>query len=137
MLISTRGRYALRFLVDLAENQGNGYITTRELAQRQEVSQKYAERLMAQLSKSNFVRTQHGKGGGYRLAREPEEYKISEILLAMDEDLAPVECLTCKPNECSRAKDCRTLPMWEKLDVLIKVFFGGISIKDLMKQNQE
>jgi len=132
MLISTRGRYALRFLADLAENQDGGYITTRELAERQEVSQKYAERLMALLSKNNLVETQHGKGGGYRLAREPENYKISEILAAMSENLAPVECLACKPNKCLRAKDCRTLPMWEKLEILIKKFFDGISLKDLI-----
>ena len=133
MLVSTRGRYALRFLVDLAENQNEGYITTQELAKRQEISQKYAERLMTLLSKNNFVKTQHGKGGGYKLAKNPDEYKISEILAVMDEDLAPVECLSCKPNECPRAKNCRTLPMWTKLDVLINDFFERISLKDLMK----
>ncbi|MBR0095352.1 MAG: Rrf2 family transcriptional regulator [Synergistaceae bacterium] len=134
MLISTRGRYALRFLVDLAENQGDGYITTRELAQRQEVSQKYAERLMALLSRGDFVSTQHGKGGGYRLKDSPASYKVSDILLAMDEELAPVECLTCRPNTCPRAKNCRTLPMWEKLGAMIEDFFGGITLADLMKQ---
>ncbi|MBQ6776059.1 MAG: Rrf2 family transcriptional regulator [Synergistaceae bacterium] len=121
-------------MVDLAENQGDGYITTRELAQRQEVSQKYAERLMALLSRGDFVSTQHGKGGGYRLKDSPASYKVSDILLAMDEELAPVECLTCRPNTCPRAKNCRTLPMWEKLGAMIEDFFGGITLADLMKQ---
>ena len=133
MLISTRGRYALRFLVDLAENQNEGYITTHELAERQGVSQKYAERLMTLLSKNNFVKTQHGKGGGYKLAKQPEEYKISEILAAMNEDLAPVECLACKPNECPRAENCKTLPMWTELDKMINNFFENTTLKDLMQ----
>lgn len=133
MLISTRGRYALRFLVDLAENQADGYITTRELADRQEVSQKYAERLMVLLSKKFLVKTQHGKGGGYKLSKEPEEYKISEILAAMDENLSPVDCLTCNPNSCPRSENCRTLPMWTKLDGMINDFFEKTTLKDLMK----
>ena len=133
MLISTRGRYALRFLVDLAENQGEGYITTHELAERQEVSQKYAERLMASLSHNNFVETAHGKHGGYRLAVEPGECRVSNVLRAMNEELAPVECLTCEPNKCQRAKECRTLPMWQKLGKVINNFFDGITLADLMK----
>ena len=135
MLISTLGRYAIRFLVDLAENQGEGFITTREIAERQEVSLKYTERLMALLSHGNFVSTQHGKGGGYRLQRNPDEYKISEILIAMNEELAPVECLTNKPNLCPRAKNCKTLSMWENLGTLINNFFEGITIADLMKRS--
>ena len=134
MLISTRGRYALRFLVDLAENQGDkGYITTHEIAQRQEVSQKYAERLMASLSRNNFVETQHGKNGGYRLGRSPDECRVSDILRAMNEELAPVECMKCEPNTCPRAGNCRTLPMWQKLGKVINDFFDGLTIADLMK----
>ena len=133
MLISTRGRYALRFLVDLAENQAEGYITTRELAERQEVSQKYAERLMVLLSKNFLVKTQHGKGGGYKLSKEPEEYKVSEVLKAMNEELSPVECLTCSPNACPRSENCRTLPMWTKLDEMINNFFDKTTLRDLMK----
>ena len=133
MLISTRGRYALRFLIYLAENQNDGYITTREISKSQEVSQKYAERLMVLLSKKFLVTTQHGKGGGYRLSKEPENYKVSEILIAMDEKLAPVECLVCEPNKCKRAENCRTLPMWMKLDDMINDFFERTTLKDLMK----
>ena len=120
-------------MIDLAENQGDGYITTRELAQRQDVSQKYAERLMALLSKNGQVTTQHGKGGGYRLSGQPRDYKVSEILTAMEEEFAPVECLTCKPNMCPRAEFCKTLPMWQKLDAMINNFFEGITLADLMK----
>ena len=134
MLISTRGRYALRFLIDLAENQGDGYITTRELSERQEVSQKYTERLMSLLSKNNFVATQHGKSGGYRLMYEPKNYKVSDVLAVMNEELAPVQCLTCSPNTCRRAENCRTLPMWKELGNLINNFFDGITLADLMKQ---
>ena len=137
MLISTHGRYAVRLLIDLAKNQGEGYITTHELAERQEISQKYAERLMSLLSKNKFVDTQHGKGGGYRLTYDPKDYKVSEILLAMEEDLAPVQCLACEKNECPRAENCKTLPMWEKLGAMINKFFEGITLKDLMRRNKE
>ncbi len=139
MLISTRGRYALRFLIDLAENQDNEnldtFITTKEIAERQNVSLKYAERLFGVLSSYKFVETQRGKGGGYRLNREPEDYKVSEILKAMDEDLAPVACLKCNPNKCERSQKCKTLPMWQKLGKIIDKFFDGITIADLAKEN--
>ena len=134
MLISTRGRYALRFLIDLAENQDDeGFIPTHEICKRQNVSQKYAERLMALLSRKKFVETAHGKCGGYRLDRSPEEYRVSDILRAMNEDLVPVECMKCEPNKCERAYECRTLPMWQKLGEVINNFFDGITLADLMK----
>ena len=134
MLISTRGRYALRFLVDLAENQGNDdYITTNEIAARQEVSPKYVERLMALLSKNDFVITKHGVKGGYRLNILPEECRVSDVLIAMDEELSPVACLSCEPNTCPRSKSCRTLPMWKKLGVMIQNFFDGITLADLLR----
>ena len=137
MLISTRGRYALRFLVDLAENQGaDNFVTIQEIAERQEVSRKYAERLAALLSAKDFIVTRHGKNGGCRLTFSPEDYRVSDILLAMNEDLAPVECLTCSPNKCKRAKTCRTLPMWRKLGGLINNFFDGVTLADLMKSGQ-
>ena len=137
MLISTRGRYALRFLVDLAENQGednNNFVTIQEIAERQEVSRKYAERLVALLSSKDFILTRHGKKGGCRLTFSPENYRVSDILLAVNEDLAPVECLTCSPNKCRRSRTCRTLPMWQKLDGLINNFFDGVTLADLMKK---
>lgn len=135
MLISTRGRYALRFLIDLAENQNDGYITTKEIAERQNISLKYAERIFGVLSSYEFVDTQRGKGGGYRLNREPRDYKVSEILIAMDEDLTPVTCLKCNPNKCERSEKCKTLPMWKKLSKIINNFFDGITIADLANEN--
>ncbi|MBQ7168270.1 MAG: Rrf2 family transcriptional regulator [Synergistaceae bacterium] len=136
MLISTRGRYALRFLVDLAENGRGEYITTQELADRQAISKKYAERLMAALSRGGFISARHGVGGGCRLAVEPDKCRVSDVLAAMNEDIAPVACLSCEPNECPRAGECRTLPMWEKLGGIIQDFFDGITIADLMKQSE-
>lgn len=134
MLVSTRGRYALRFLIDIAEHQGEGeYITTREISQRQEVSLKYAERLMASLARNKFVEVLHGKNGGYRLGRDPKECKVGEVLLAMNEELVPVECMTCEPNKCPRAEKCRTLPMWQRLGKVIHEFFDGVTLADLMK----
>lgn len=133
MLVSTRGRYALRFLVYLAQNKGKGYITTQELADEQEVSRKYAERLMASLSHGGFVSAQHGVGGGYRIAVNPEDCRVSDVLAAMDEELAPVSCLSCEPNTCPRAGKCPTLPMWKKLGKVINDFFDGITLADLMK----
>ncbi len=139
MLISTRGRYALRFMIDLAENQdynnSNAFISTREVATRQNVSLKYAERLFGILSSYEFVHTQRGKGGGYRLNRAPEDYTVTEILLAMDEDLSPVSCMKCDPNKCERASKCKTLPMWRKLGSIINSFFDGITIADLVSEN--
>ncbi|MBQ9527146.1 MAG: RrF2 family transcriptional regulator [Fretibacterium sp.] len=133
MLISTRGRYALRFLIDLAENQGPSYIPMKDISDRQEISPKYAERLLTILAKNHLVESQHGKGGGYRLSRNPADYKVSEVLHLMDEELAPVACLSCKSEGCHRAPNCRTLPMWQKLDGLITNFFDGITVADLMK----
>lgn len=141
MLISTRGRYALRFLIDLAENQGDAYIPMKDISDRQEISPKYAERLMSVLSKHHFVEAQHGKGGGYRLSRAPADYRVSDVLRLMDEELAPVACLSCKPDGeastpgCHRAPNCRTLPMWQKLDGMITNFFDGITLADLMHRD--
>ncbi len=132
-MISTRGRYALRFLIDLAENQGDGFITMKDIADRQEISQKYAERLLSVLSDNNLVDARHGKGGGYRLNRKPEDYKISEILAVMDEELAPVACLAGGGKGCGRAEHCRTLPMWQKFHGVINNFFENITLADLVK----
>ena len=134
-MFSTRGRYALRFLVDLAENQGKDFITLKDIAARQEISQKYAERLLAVLSDKNIVTAKHGKGGGYKLNRSPDEYKVSEILIAMDEELAPVACLACGGEGCDRAANCRTLPMWKEFNGVVNNFFDNITLADLMQKN--
>ena len=134
MLISTRGRYALRVLVDLAEQNTNEYIPLKEIAARQNISQKYSESIMTLLSKAGMVEGIHGKGGGYRLGKSPEEYKIGDVLRLTEGTLAPVSCLECGAAPCERAGECRTLPMWIKLDKMINDYLNEVSIADLMKQ---
>lgn len=133
MMISTRGRYALRVLLDLAENQRDGYIAMKKVAERQELSLKYIEKIMPVLSKNNYVEGVHGKGGGYRLSREPKDYKIGDILRLAEGDLAPVACLGCNAKECDRAKECKTLPMWKEFYSMANNYFDGITLADLMK----
>lgn len=132
-MISTRGRYALRVMIDIAEHSGGDFVPMKEVAARQEISLKYIERIMPLLTKENLVEGQHGKGGGYRLCRPPEDYPVGEILRATEGGLAPVACLECGAKPCSRAAECRTLPMWQKYYAMTNEFFDGISIADLMK----
>ena len=133
-MISTRGRYAIRVLIDLAEHRGQLYIPMKEVAKRQEISLKYLEKIMPLLSKAGLVEGQHGKGGGYRLSREPEQYRVGEILRLTEVDLAPVACLSGPVNTCSRAAFCRTLPMWQKYNQMTNEFFDSITIADLMQR---
>lgn len=133
MMISTRGRYALRVLIDLAEHYNGGYIPMKDVAKRQEISLKYLEKILPVLTKNNLVEGVHGKGGGYRLTKEPEEYKVWDILYLAEGDLAPVACLENGAGACERAAECRTLPMWEKYYRMTKEFFSGVTVADLMK----
>ena len=132
-MISTRGRYALRVMIDLAEHGGGDFVPMKEVASRQEISLKYIERIMPLLTKENLVEGQHGKGGGYRLCRPPEDYSVGEILRITEGELAPVACLERGAKPCPRAAECRTLPMWKKYYAMTNEFFDGISIADLMK----
>ena len=132
-MISTRGRYAIRVLLDLAEHRGEGFTPMKEVARRQEISLKYLEKIMPLLSKANMVEGQHGKGGGYRLTMEPESYRIGDILRLTEVDLAPVACLSAPSNTCPRAPYCRTLPMWQKYYEMTLSYFDGITIRDLMQ----
>ena len=132
-MISTRGRYALRVLIDLAEHGGGDFVPMKEVADRQEISLKYIERIMPLLTKENLVEGLHGKGGGYRLCRPPEDYSVGEILRITEGELAPVACLERGAKPCPRAAECRTLPMWKKYYAMTNEFFDGISIADLMK----
>ena len=137
MMISTKGRYALRVMIDLAEHCNGEYIPMKDVVKRQQVSQKYVERIMTMLSKANFVEAVHGKGGGYRLNRSPDEYIVGDILRLTEGSLAPVACLDCDAEECERADQCRTLPMWKELNNRITDFFDGITIAYLMKNDIE
>ncbi len=136
MIVSTKGRYALRVMVDLAEHPTEGYTPLREIAKRQEISEKYLEIILKLLVRGRMVAGLRGKGGGYRLNRPPEEYTVGEVLRCTEESLAPVACLEDAEHQCPRAGQCCTRPMWEKLDRLVNEFFDGITIADLMEQEQ-
>ncbi len=133
MLISTKGRYALRVMIDLAEHKDAERIPLKEIAERQDISQKYIEAIMTLLSKKGFVDAAHGKGGGYKLNRKPEEYKIGEILRLTEGSLSPVACLEAGAEECPKKANCRTLPLWTKMDELVEGYLDSVSLADLMK----
>ena len=135
-MISTKGRYSIRILLDLAEHRNGGYIPIKEVAARQEISLKYVEKLMPALKNARLIDSTHGIGGGYRLTREPDEYTLWEILRLAEGDLAPVACLQENAAACSRAAECRTLPVWEKYYELTKDYFSGITLADLMNNPQ-
>ena len=133
MMISSRGRYALRVMTDLAGQPPERLVPLKEIADRQGLSRKYLETIMATLSKNGLVAGQHGKGGGYRLTREPRQYTIGEILRLTEGDLAPVACLECNAQQCARTADCRTLPMWSELNRRINEYLDSVTIADFMK----
>lgn len=133
MIVSTRGRYALRVLIDMAEHSAEGRIPLKEIAERQQISQKYIEAIMTLLSKNGFVNGVHGKGGGYELTRKPEEYKVGELLRLTEGTLAPVACLEANAPKCERKSVCRTIPMWSKLDEMIETYLDSVSIADLAR----
>lgn len=129
-MISTRGRYALRVMIDLAEHAG-GYTPMKEVAARQGISLKYLEQIMPALSKSGLVEGIHGKGGGYRLTRSPEEYTAGEILRVTEGDLAPVACLACGAEPCARSESCKTVPLWRGFQALTNDYFDGVTLASL------
>ena len=133
MIVSTKGRYALRVMLCLAQRGGGEYIPLKEIAETEEISQKYLESIMAILSKAGFLDAVPGKGGGYRLNRKPEEYTVGPILKLTEGSLAPVSCTTQGAAACSRSTCCQTLPMWERLEKLIDDFFEGITLADLLR----
>ena len=124
MVISSKGRYALRVMVDLAEHGGDGYVSMRDVARRQEISKK------------KFVEAASGKGGGYRLTRKPEEYPLGEILRLTEGSLAPVACLEEGAHPCDRAAQCRTLPVWNRLGQLIGDYLDSVTLRDLLKTDE-
>ena len=132
-MISTRGRYALRVMIDLAEHSNGGYTPMKDVAARQEISLKYLERILPVLAKNNLIEGIQGKGGGYRLTRPPEAYPVGEILRLTEGDLAPVACLENGSTPCGRSIECRTIEMWSRLNQLINDFFDEITVADLMK----
>jgi len=132
MMISTRGRYCLRVMLDLAEHQNIGYIPMKDVAARQEISLKYLEKILPVLVKNGIVEGLQGKTGGYRLSRKPEEYTLGEILRLTEGSLAPVACLDCGAAPCDRADQCKTLPVWTELDRIVNGYLDSVTIADLL-----
>ena len=137
MMISTKGRYALRVLVDLAEHRQEGYIPLRTVAQRQGISQKYLEGIMTTLSKAGYVDGTHGRGGGYRLTREPEAYRIGPILRLIEGSLAPVQCVVDVAAPCEMAEACRTRALWKGLDQVIRDYLDNATLAQLMAEEND
>ena len=136
MIVSTKGRYALRVMVYFVLHGEDKYIPLKEIAEEEGISQKYLESIMAVLSKAGFVDAVHGKGGGYRLNRAPENYTVGSILKLTEGSLAAVSCTTQGPEACGRATCCSTKAMWQKLDRMIDDFFEGITLADLLEENK-
>lgn len=135
-MISTKGRYAIRILLDLAEHHTGSYIPMKEVAARQEISLKYIERILPPLKAAGLIASTHGIGGGYRLTRAPEEYTLWDILCVAEGDMAPVACLQSNAVPCSRAAECRTLPVWQGYYRVTREYFAGITLADLMNMPQ-
>ena len=134
MIVSTKGRYALRVMVHFAQRGTEDYIPLKEIAEAEGISQKYLEAIMTTLSKAGFVDAATGKGGGYRLNRKPGEYTVGSILKLTEGGLSTVSCTSQGPAACSRSTCCHTLPMWEQLDKMVNDFFEGITLQDLLDE---
>lgn len=135
MMISTKGRYALRVMIDLAEHAEGAYVPLKDIAQREQISRKYLENIMTVLSKAGLVDALHGKGGGYRLNRVPQKYSLAEILNLTEGTLAPVSCMENGQCSCERTEDCRTRPVWRELDHLIQTYLESVTLADLKMQD--
>ena len=133
MLISTKGRYALRVMVDLAEHQSEGFIPLKVIAERQEISEKYLESIIKLLVKAKLLNGLRGKGGGYRLTKSPDQYTVGSILRLTEESLAPVSCLEEGAASCPRMAQCRTLPLWQGLNQVINDYLDNVTIVDLVQ----
>jgi Rrf2 family protein len=131
-MISTRGRYALRVMIDLAENENGKYIPLKDIAARQEISKKYLEIIVKDLVAGGFLVGASGKGGGYKLCRRPEEYSVGEIIELMEGSLSPVACLSHKDFDCTRQGGCKTLPLWTEYNQMVHDFFYGKKLSDLL-----
>ena len=136
-MISTKGRYALRVMIDLAEHQGQGNIPLKDIAERQDISKKYLEIIVRDLVSGGLITGASGKGGGYQLCRDPEEYTAGEIIELMEGTLSPVACLAGEVNDCPRRSICRTLPLWTEFDALVRGFLYGKKLSDLTREPGE
>ena len=137
MLISTKGRYALRVMIDLAEHQADGFIPLKVIAERQEISEKYLESIIKLLVKARLLTGLRGKGGGYKLTKAPEQYTVGSILRLTEESLAPVACLEDSENRCERSHECATLDFWTGLYAVINQYIDRFTLADLVRTEQE
>ena len=133
MKISTKGRYALRMMVDIAEHQKDGYVTLKDVAQRQNISKKYLEQIALHISQAGMLRAVRGYQGGYMLAHPANEYTVHAILQVVEGSMVPVTCLEQQPNPCERCNFCKTLPVWEGLERLITGYLTGITLEDVVE----
>lgn len=137
MMVSSKGRYALTVLVDIAKNEGDSYVSLADIAERENLSMKYLESIIALLNKGGLLVSARGKNGGYKLARKPEEYNISEILVLTEGTLAPVNCIMQDGVQCDKAATCSTLPLWAGLDKVIDNYLSGITLEDILSGNRK
>jgi len=137
MKISTKGRYSLRMLLDLAEHKNEGYVSLKDISLRQGISKKYLEQIVTLLSRPDILRANRGNKGGYMLAKEPEKYTVGEILRITEGGLCPVSCLADDPNKCERKTYCKTLPVWEGLEKTINKYLDGITLADIIKDYKD
>ncbi len=137
MRISTKGRYALRMMIDLAEHQGEGFIALKDIAKRQDISKKYLEQIVPVLNRADFLQANRGFQGGYRLSRSPDKYTVGDILRLTEGSLAPVACLDQSPLTCERAATCVTLPIWQGLNKVINEYLDGITLQDILDQQAQ
>ena len=137
MKISTKSRYGLRMLIDLAEHQNQGFVSLTEISERQNISKKYLEQIIPLFNKADVLRTSRGSQGGYMLSRPADKYTVGEILRITEGSLSPVDCVDRVPIECDRSADCATLPIWQGLSKVINEYLDGITLQDIVDQQHE
>jgi Rrf2 family protein len=137
MKVSTKGRYSLRMLLDLAEHKNSGFVSLTEISERQGISKKYLEQIVTLLNHPDILRTNRGNKGGYMLAKEPDQYTVGQILRITEGALAPVSCLEDIPNRCERKEYCKTLPVWQKNEKVINDYLNGITLQDILNNYQD
>ena len=133
MKISTRGRYALRMMLDIAQNESKGYVALKDIALRQDISKKYLEQIALRLTQEGMLRAMRGFQGGYKLSQPPQGYTVAQILKVVEGSLAPVSCLEQQPNPCGRCHQCLTLPVWQGLDRAVNRYLEGITLEDVLE----
>lgn len=136
MKVSTKGRYAIRLMLDIAQHSGEGNVSIKEVSERQGISVKYLEQIVNMLSKAGYLRSRRGSQGGYRMSKDPSEYTVGNILRITEGEMAPVSCLEDEENTCPRVKDCPTIEFWKGLYKTINDYLDSVTIADLLKEAQ-